>query len=709
MRKFIVAWIIVILLVATGFIALYISNEELLDEWSSSFDLVFSKETGFYDGEFDLSIRANRGATIYYTLDGSEPNPDNVGGNNEYYYVQKELHDDVEKKYYETFIYEEPLRIGRELLENNRLYEIQSGTSSHFIPDEMEKAAVIRAIAISEEGNKSDLITNTYFFERRSYENLPVISIVTDPAGLFDYYEGIYVPGETFDNLYDPEIAAWRQPSNSRLRGREHEIESYMKYFDKGGVNRFEQKIGIRIHGGATRSYQQKSLRLYARSDYGQNEIDYDLFYGSSTNHYGEPIIGRKRLILRNSGNDWRRTMLRDALMQHLVRDLNFDTQAHQPSIVYINGEYWGIHNIRERYDRFYIEKRYGIDSDDVAILSSRQTLEEGSDDDLDHYNDMVDFAINNDLSIEDNYEYIKTQMDVYNFIDYFISNIYFNNNDWPMGNIRYWRKSLESNDLDAELYGHDGRWRWLLFDTDFGFGLYSREIDQVYYNNLNRVLGYQDEVEWYSDLIHNLLENNEFKNNFIFKFTEYLNTIFEPNLVKSNIDFFSNKIGAEVPFHGARNNLTGWESNLNVMKDFAVKRPYYMRKHIQDRFDLGEIYNVKLNVTNSDSNFIINGISHNDQIKYPLNAKYYEGMEISLSMTDDYRKFSHFEDGKGNVLSRDREYSFVVNEDKEINAIYTPRNKAYLIIIALSLLLVITIVIFKIKSVFRKIDEETA
>ena len=708
MRKFIVAWIIVILLVSTGFIALYISNEELLDEWSSSVDLVFSKETGFYDGEFDLSIRANRGATIYYTLDGSEPNPDNLGGNNEYYYVQKELHGDVEKKYYETFIYEQPLRIGKELLENNKLYEIQTSTTTHYIPNDIEKAAVIKAIAISEDGDKSRLATNTYFFERRSYENLPVISIVMDPSSLFDYYDGIYVPGNVFTDNYDPEVAHHRQTGNFRRGGHDFEVESSVKYFDIRGINRFEQNLGLRVHGGMTRVRQQKSLRLYARSEYGENEIGYDVFYGDSKNHYGESIKGRKRLILRNSGNDWQSTMFRDALMQYLVRDLKFDTQSYHPAIIYLNGEYWGIHNFRERYDRFYIEKRYGIDRDDSALLSNRYILEEGSSSDREDYLELINFVVHEDITEIENYNYIESRMDMNNFIDYYISNVYFNNNDWPNNNIRYWRKSIKSKSNTSELYGHDGRWRWLLYDTDVGFGLADTESGKVNFNNLNRTLGNEGKLEWYNSLIFNLLKNEDFRNDFIFKFTEYLNTIFEPSVVKKNIYMFKDKIKNEIPHHSYRNNLRGFESNVDVMIDFASKRPDYMRNHLQEYFNLGEIHTVELNIFNSEAKFIVNGIEHNNDVKYPLNAKYYEAMKISLSMTEDYRKFSHFEDGEGNILTKESEYSFIVNEDKVINAVYEPRNRVYIGLTISLTILMVCFIIKKLNEAFEKIDEET-
>lgn len=165
--------------------------------------------------------------------------------------------------------------------------------------------------------------------------------------------------------------------------------------------------------------------------------------------------------LLRNGGQDWEKTMMRDALIQSLVEDTELDILAYRPAVLFLNGEYWGIQNIREKVNENFVAAHHaGVDPNNIDLLQL-----DGWDPiagDPYTYFDMIDFIETHNFSNQANYDYIKTQMEVDNFIKYEVSEIYFDNTDWPGSNIKYWRERIPG-----------ARWQWILFDTDFGFGLY--------------------------------------------------------------------------------------------------------------------------------------------------------------------------------------------------------------------------------------------
>ena len=155
--------------------------------------------------------------------------------------------------------------------------------------------------------------------------------------------------------------------------------------------------------------------------------------------------------------------MFRDGMYQTAVRHLRFDTQGYRPSVVLLNGEFWGIHNLRERYDRFYLANRYQVDKDSVDLIEKNYEVNEG---DIGAYNALTS-QLGSGVQGQD-YETVGTLMDLGNFMDYEIAEIYVSNTDWIENNIRCWRKKVDVYRPEAP-YGHDGRWRWMMYDTDYG------------------------------------------------------------------------------------------------------------------------------------------------------------------------------------------------------------------------------------------------
>jgi hypothetical protein len=303
-------------------------------------------------------------------------------------------------------------------------------------------------------------------------------------------------------------------------------------------------------------------LRVYARSSYGKDKLEYPFFSD-------EPYTAYERIVVKNAGGDFYNTLFRDALCNELVKDLRMETEAHKQVITFVNGEYWGILALRERYDNNYFSLVYNFPSDGVDLLENQGTVKEG--DNID-YTSYFNYVQNNDLSLPPNYTYIQTRMDTDNFMDYYISNIFFNNDDWVTNNVVYWRKRTAGYQPGAP-YGHDGRWRWAFHDVTSTF----RHAD---FNTLADATTTDDSVHhlWSTLILRKLLANETFKIAFINRFADLMNTNFLSNRIVSQIDAMAAVIAPEMNdqyfrWKGPVDN-GDWQYHLNVEKTFANQRP---------------------------------------------------------------------------------------------------------------------------------------
>lgn len=578
---------------------------------------IFSHEPGFYSEEFELQIsHPQDGVVVYYTLDGSEPTENSL-------------------------IYEKPITVRDRNSEPNTISTIPTNFLEDFrrsAPPRttIKKGTVLRTLSVKQ-GFKSNYSSKSYFVSPDGLNNhqLPVISIVTDNKNLFDDEIGIYVPG----NLYEE---GFQETGNYYGRGAEWEREGSLEFFEESGEFAFGQNVGIRIHGGYSRRLTQKSLRIYARNEYGDNAINYPIFPD-------QPYDAYRRLILRNSGNDQAFSLLRDAIAHRLVGHFNMETQAYRPSILYINGEYWGLHNIRERIDRHYLERKFDIDPERLELLSRHWTIEEGSN--LD-YAALLTFIQNQNLGHNPHYEYVKTKMDIDNYLDYFSAQIFFVNTDWPHNNIDFWR-TRRSYNPDAPI-GHDGRWRWLFYDLDFGLGL----VEGPDFDMLNWVTqgkNYRNE-EWPNQVLRNLLENESFKIDFINRMADHLNTAFLPERMVAVIREMKEVIEPEMQDYGNRwrypRNVDIWNNTINYIIEWTQQRYVYHWQNIQDHFKISSTETVTIGVNdNSRGHVKINsieltpetpGISENP---YPWSGTYLSGIPVTVSaVAGEEYTFSHWE-----------------------------------------------------------------
>ncbi|MBH1942373.1 CotH kinase family protein [Mobilitalea sibirica] len=575
----------------------------------------FSVPAGLYTEEFDLTITSDvEDASIYYTIDGSVPSVGNAT----------------------TYPYANPIKI--------------SNTPLREKPSPFFSGTVIRAIVVGPEGSISKTATASYFVDNNIFNrySMPIISITTDNANLYDNSIGIMAP------------------SNTKNRGKEWERPIHFEYFDKDGNLQLSQDAGIRLHGGASRDWAFKSLRIYARSEYDeQTQFEYDFFSSSvipalvNSGEKQDDIITKfKRLLLRAGGNEGTAgdaTFFRDALSQALMTNTKLDLQAYSPAVTFINGEFYGIHNIRERQDDKYIEDHYDIDENEVVIYEftyeegtgkQQPVISSGSESDLEFYNTLLEFITKNDLSKKENYEQVQQWLDIENFVDYQIINIYGANRDWPGNNCKAWRVRTEYNPEAA--YGLDGRLRYLVYDMDFNFGLYNmRAVNMNSLADATKAGG----TEWPNQdgstlFLRKLLENEEFQTYFNQRFLDLLNTNFDKDSVITLIDqisgYYSN--GAIEEQKTRYFLLHDWHRNIEAVKMFIDKRPAIVKSHLAGKFKLGKMYFLSIGVANETNplggKIQINTITIDGNSKGVINGvwkkSYYEKLPTLLTAIPD-------------------------------------------------------------------------
>jgi len=306
---------------------------------------------------------------------------------------------------------------------------------------------------------------------------------------------------------------------------------------------------------------------------------------------FGDPILNYKvfddvdlstfkRLLLRTSGNDFLGTYFRDALLQDLLSPLDMELQASRPSVVYINGEYWGIHNIREKLDKHYLMTHFNLKEDEFDLLEVCGTLSHGTGSE---YRDLIEFVKHKDLNIPKNYQHITDKIDIENYINQHLAEIYFGNTDWPGNNVKIWKKR-----------GSDGKWRWMTFDLDLSFG-YNKIRKNILadYNSFEDAIA-EDSEKWYNYecstlFLRTFLKVPAFRSHFIRRYLELSKTIFSPDHIIKNIDEYEQLYKTEMVQHINRWNyprsMKEWHMEIEKMREYARNRPDHFRKHIESHF----------------------------------------------------------------------------------------------------------------------------
>lgn len=467
-------------------------------------------------------------------------------------------------------------------------------------PIHVEKNTVINAGIFKDGYLPSEIATRSYLVGV-SHE-LPILSLVVEDELFFGEEKGIYADGLAMDTVF---------PYVNANYWKEVEIPVQLSFIDNSGDPQFNRSAGIKIFGNYSRVFAQKSLSLFFRKRYG-DALEYPMFPSLDYSEF-------RSLVLRNSGSDWLRTNMRDGFITTLMQDCDIEMQAFQPVATYINGVYWGMYNMREKINEHFLESKSGIKESDIDYLESRGEANHGSNTD---YLALVDFIEEMDLSVAENYEHVSSEIDIENFIVYNVAQIYIDNGDWPGNNRKFWK-------------GGDGKWRWILFDTDFGFGLW--KPSDIEYNSLADAMASDGDgwpnPPWATLFLRKLSENMSFKNAFINRYADEMNTNFLPANVHCKIDSIVKVISPEIDQHFERWGPTPvrWEDELDKLRSFTDQRPMHAKNHILQQFNLPAYHELHIDNPNSDAG----GVVINDRIAVSVSdwyGDYFETVPIEVT-----------------------------------------------------------------------------
>ena len=452
--------------------------------------------------------------------------------------------------------------------------------------------AVVLSMRRFEEGFVPGPTTRrTWFLTGRGASRfpLPVFSVTVDPDDFFSDARGIYVPGSG-------------ETANFWNRGREWERRAYVEFFDGGSHSSFSRDMGVRIFGGTSRQFAQKSLRFYTYRYTDGDELGYRLFPESSREKFD-------RFILRQSGHDHYLTFFRDGWMTGIGSAAGLDVQAFRPVVLFINGEFWGLHNLRESFDEGYFQSNHGVAPDQLDVVEGFFRADIGSADNLISVMSALD---DNRISNQEKWSRISESIDVDNFLTYKVIETFFYR--WDTGNLKRWRRK-------------DGLWRWLWFDSDVGAGGFASvapawDFDMLGYNlepagPWNQYPLNNHNNPTMTRMFRNVMANPEWESAFISRYVDLLNSILKPeNLIKV-IDQHVSVIQPMMVEHIRRwrkpDSPTDWNRAVNDLKTFAARRGNSEWHNLRSHFHLGESHRLTLDAWDvSQGTMAINSISEN-------------------------------------------------------------------------------------------------
>ncbi len=456
----------------------------------------------------------------------------------------------------------------------------------------LDRTTVIRTRAFAEGYLPSAVATHTFLIDETI--TLPVVSLTTDPANLWGS-----------SGIYTNYTQGWERPV-------------HLEFFEPDGGKGFSMDAGLRIHGASSAAFAQKSFQIFARSAYGSGKIRHRVFPDI-------PIDEFEALVLRNSGHDWGLTMFRDALISSLAGGTEVDAQAYRPAIVFINGQYWGLHNIREKINEHFLASHHDVDPDSIDMMEYvvQHNLVNG---DRVHFDTMVQYMQTHDLSIPEYYRQVETMMDIGQFIDYQVIEIFSDNGDWPGNNVKFWRPRTP-----------EGKWRWILYDTDCGFGHPVHGPSTPEHNKLVLAThpdkdGWGNYGPWSTFIIRNLLKNGEFQTKFINRFADMMNSRFLPDSLRVRIDLLQEGIRPEMSRHLGKwgGSLSGWEKHVEILRNFARLRNIYMRDHILEYFSLDRNVQVTVQATPEGAGAVtVNTLTIS---RFPWSGFYFSAVPIQVT-----------------------------------------------------------------------------
>ena len=481
-------------------------------------EVVFSRQGGFYEESFFLELRCTDGLHIHYTMNGGTPNP-------------------------EAPLYSEPLFLDEECYSKSDIYTIVDCIPSvYYSVEDVKRVIVIRAAAFDEYDHcVSPVVTHTYLIRSLGCDvhGLPMLSIAADSLDLFSDSIGIFVPGVYYD------ASDSTHTGNFHQTGKEWERCINVEFYenDNSGIN---QQCGLRIHGGASRWFQQKGMKLFAREEYGKKRFKHKFFESN-------PLLSFKRLVLHPFRcSNWLQTGAQDYLAQRVASRLDIDALSVRETAVFINGEYWGIYTLEESPDERYLEDHYDVDLDKVNVIKWWEVEQYG---DITEWDDFYDWMRNEaDMLVAADSIRAFTQLDMSCIVDYMLFGTFSANLDWPQNNVMLWQSA------------NGQPFRFILFDGDGCFtSLQYPALDNAIHQGGNSVI------------FKRLLTNNHFRQMMRDRFLELKETHFSYNATKPFLEEYRAIVNGEIddqtqrfgfPWHYRK-----WVEDMDVSDAFLQNR----------------------------------------------------------------------------------------------------------------------------------------
>jgi hypothetical protein len=492
---------------------------------------------GRYSNETKLALHHNFGAgSIHYTTNGNNPNAESSIFNKE-----TPLSELVADNW-----------LALQIMEGNPAQNTAEASPQrilNFLPN----AVSIKAAVFDVLGNRlSDYFVFDYVLE--NHEELPVCMINVAPESLLDRDTGIFVAGVHFDEMN----RLWT--GNYYQKGRAWERTAHVSFLVPGDSGLFQQWIGLRAHGGNSRRFEQKGMRIIARKKFEEDRIKKQLFTHNSE---------IKRFTLKPFQASWSGYGFENLLGYRLARNLDVDHLEIHPVVVYINGVYWGIYLLEERMDKQYFKRlsgeekvRYDWARSD-RILEIANSLEKSLD--FDHFKSTL-------KEIDDeNYAELDQLIDINSYIDYQILQQFISNFDWPANNNKRWREL-------------GGKWRWIYFDGDAAFG-------DPFYNSMYHAIGVYNERFYSVDenttvLFRKLCAYPPFYERFEARMNELLQTTLSSQFVQAEMDSIvipESEILRQVYRFAYPESIRAWHKAAENVKSFVALRPEAMKSFYAD------------------------------------------------------------------------------------------------------------------------------
>lgn len=510
---------------------------------------LYSAKSGFYDSEFDLELSATDNEKIYYTLDGSVPTIDSEE-------------------------YQGPIRVYNRSSEPNQYRSIQNVQEEYSEKEEIgqepvDKAFIVRSIAVDAEGRCSEVSTRTFFIGLNQYKDDTVISLVADPEDLFGE-EGIYITGAEYDQWYERMLEAEESGEvfdeempelNYMKRGEEWERDADFELFE-GAESYLNQHVGIRMQGFSSRRSALKRFSIYSRKMYsGANRFDRELFDGKETHS----------VVLRTGFNN--------AFSNALVTNRDVAALGTKKVVAFLNGEFWYETYMQEKYCSTFFSQTFGVNKDNVQFITIGLWSNMEEKDQL-SYNKLINLVKNADLSDDNNYAKVDEVMDIQSYIDYSASQVILGNADaHEKLNVCVWKTIV-----DEHSFWGDGRWRWAFYDMDFNREV-NREVNG--YKTNAQINSFRDtrREDWPpllagGEMWESFKTSPVFCKQFVLTFMDLINTNFEINHVAQMLE--------------------EWGEDISYDDYFYRDRPAYITQYMADEFGLaGTQETITLHVDN--------------------------------------------------------------------------------------------------------------